>query len=66
MTEQYKTPKVLHIQETDCDGNIRTVRYIREDMMERYLDSINDSYRKLMKEMDMPDSKMKGGQSEFR
>ena len=51
MTEQYKTPKVLHIQETDCDGNIRTVRYIREDMMERYLDSINASYRKLMKEI---------------
>ena len=62
MTEQYKTPKVLHIQETDCDGNIRTVRYIREDMMENFLYSMKSSYEMLMKDMDMPDSKMRGGQ----
>ena len=62
MTEQYKTPKVLHVQETYCDGNIRTVRYIREDMMENFLYSMKSSYEKLMKDMDMPDSKMRGGQ----
>ena len=62
MTEQYKTPKVLHIQETDYDGNKHTVRYIREDMMENFLYSMKSSYEKLMKEMDMPDSKMRGGQ----
>lgn len=37
MTEKYMTPEVIHIQEIDCDGNISTVRYYRESIIEDFV-----------------------------
>lgn len=37
MTEIYKTPEVLHLQERDKDGNLRIVRYYREDIIDSFV-----------------------------
>ena len=40
MTEIYQTPKVLHIQEMDVDGNKRIVRYYREDTIDNFVSKV--------------------------
>lgn len=40
MTGQYNTPNVLHLIERDRDGNVRTVRYYREDTINNFVNSV--------------------------
>jgi len=40
MTNIYGTPKVLHIIETDNEGNKRTVRYYREGIVVNFVESV--------------------------
>lgn len=56
MTEIYKTPKVLHIQECDSDGNRRTVRYYREDMIWKFTTNVQMHLQEMQREADEPDS----------
>lgn len=52
MTHIYETPKVLHIQETDKDGNKMIVRYYREDTVNRFEDVIFRELHKIKEEAD--------------
>ena len=52
MTGLYKTPKVIHVIEADSDGNKRTVRYIREDTIERFAYTVSDMVKKIQAECD--------------
>lgn len=37
MTKDFGTPKVLHLQERDRDGNLHIVRYYREDTIDYFV-----------------------------
>ena len=50
MTINYGTPKVLHIQETDCDGNKRIVRYYREDTIDYFVGNVKSLLSKIREE----------------
>lgn len=52
MTGIYKTPKVLHIQESDCDGNKRIVRYYREDTIDYFVSNVESLLKKIREEAD--------------
>ena len=52
MTRNYGTPKVLHIQETDCDGNKRIVRYYREDTIDYFVSNVERLLKKVREEAD--------------
>ena len=54
MTEIYKTPKHLHIQECDSDGNIRTVKYYREDIINDFVIRIARDLQRIQDEADEP------------
>lgn len=54
MTEIYKTPKHLHIQECDSDGNIRTVKYYREDIINDFVIRIVRDLQRIQDEADGP------------
>lgn len=54
MTEIYNTPKVFHILETDKDGNKITVRYIREDIINNFVNDVRSKLDVMLKEMDEP------------
>jgi len=55
MTRNYGTPKVLHIQETDCDGNKRIVRYYMEDTINYFVGNVERLLKKIMEEADEKD-----------
>lgn len=55
MTKNYGTPKVLHIQETDCDGNKRIVRYYREDTIDYFVGNVESLLKKIREEADRKD-----------
>lgn len=52
MTHVYKTPEVLHLQETDKDGNKMIVRYYREDKVERFESMVRRELQKIREEAD--------------
>lgn len=54
MTEIYNTPRVIHILETDKDGNKMTVRYIREDIINDFVNSVKMKLDAVLMEMDKP------------
>lgn len=54
MTGLYNTPKVLHLQECDQDGNKRIVRYYREDSIEFLADSVKRYVEMMKDEADAP------------
>ena len=54
MTGIYDTPKVIHILETDKDGNKITVRYIREDIINNFVNDVRGKLDVMLKEMDEP------------
>ena len=54
MTEIYNTPNVIHILETDKDGNKMTVRYIREDIIKDFGNGIQRKLDAMMNELDKP------------
>ena len=54
MTGIYDTPKVIHILETDKDGNKMTVRYIREDIINNFVNDVRGKLDVMLKEMDNP------------
>lgn len=54
MTEIYNTPRVIHILETDKDGNKMTVRYIREDIINDFVNGVKMKLDVMLKEMDKP------------
>lgn len=54
MTGIYSTPKVIHILETDKDGNKITVRYIREDIINNFVNDVRSKLDVMLKEMDEP------------
>ena len=54
MTEIYNTPKVIHILETDKDGNKMTVRYIREDIINDFVIDMQRKLDVMLKKMDEP------------
>lgn len=54
MTGIYSTPKVIHILETDKDGNKMTVRYIREDIINNFVNDVRSRVDVMLKEMDEP------------
>lgn len=55
MTKIFETPKVLHIQECDVDGNTRIVRYYREDTINYFLDIVKASIQKIEDMANMPE-----------
>lgn len=57
MTEIYKTPDVLHIVESDIDGNKRTVRYIREDHLAGLMTNIRCLVEKMIRDFDLAPNK---------
>ena len=57
MTGLYNTPKVLHIIETDCDGNQRTVRYYREDTIVNFVENVRRRLDNIENEADRWESK---------
>ena len=54
MTGIYKTPKHLHIQECDEYGNIRTVKYYREDIINDFVVRIARDLQRIQDEADEP------------
>ena len=52
MTHIYQTPKVLHLQETDKDGNKMIVRYYREDTVESFANMVLRELQKIKEEAD--------------
>jgi len=52
MTKNYGTPKVLHIQESDCDGNKRIVRYYREDTVDYFVGNVERLLKNIREEAD--------------
>ena len=54
MTEIYNTPMVIHILETDKDGNKMTVRYIREDIINDFVNGVHCKLDMILKELDKP------------
>ena len=54
MTEIYNTPRVIHIVEIDKDGNKMTVRYIREDIINDFVNGVHRKLDVMLKEMDKP------------
>ena len=52
MTRMYKTPRVLHLMETDKDGNKRVVRYYREDLVDVFVGQVRDGLDRMQKEAD--------------
>ena len=54
MTEIYNTPRVIHIVETDKDGNKMTVRYIREDIINDFVNGVQFKLNAILKELDKP------------
>lgn len=54
MTGIYKTPKHLHIQECDEDGNIRAVKYYREDIINDFVVRIARDLQRIQDEADEP------------
>lgn len=54
MTQLYKTPKVLHIQECDSEGNIYAIRYYREDTVDAILDNLTRIISTVRTEADDP------------
>lgn len=57
MTGIYNTPKVLHIIEMDCDGNQRTVRYYREDILKTFTGKVRSMLDNIENEADKWESK---------
>lgn len=54
MTGIYKTPKYLHIQECDMDGNVRTVKYYREDIINDFVVRVARDLQRIQDEADEP------------
>jgi len=54
MTEIYKTPKYLHIQECDTDGNVHIVKYYREDIINSFVGRVARDLQKIQDEADKP------------
>ena len=52
MTGVYNTPSVMHIQETDRDGNKRIVRYYREDIIEEFCHNVEIRLREIREKAD--------------
>lgn len=52
MTNIYGTPKVLHIIETDSDGNKRTVRYYRENIVASFVGRVRSMLNDIENEAD--------------
>ena len=57
MTEIYKTPRVVYVLECDTDGNIRKIRYYREDIIESFVDCVKDRLKKIREEADKCEGK---------
>ena len=47
MTRQHETPKVLHIQECDEFGNVKTVRYYREDVIHDFVKTVTNKAQEI-------------------
>jgi hypothetical protein len=54
MTEIYNTPRVIHIVETDKDGNKMTVRYIREDIIRDFANGVQMKLNAMLSKLDEP------------
>lgn len=57
MTGIYKTPTHLHIQECDTDGNVRTVKYYREDIINDFVVRVARDLQRIQDEADEPQTK---------
>lgn len=55
MTRDYGTPKVLHIQERDIDGNLHIVRYYREDTIDFFVTNVDKMLYKIREDSDKYD-----------
>ena len=52
MMNVYNTPKVLHLQGTDSEGNKRIIRYFREDTVEGFETMVRRELQKIREEAD--------------
>ena len=60
MTGLYGTPKVMHIQERDSDGNTRIVRYYREDVVNRFVTRVDQMLKEMTTDADRAGKKEAG------
>ena len=52
MTNMYKTPRVLHLVESDEEGNKRVVRYYREDLVDHFEEMVRVGLDRMRREAD--------------
>ena len=63
MTKDYETPYVIHVVETDSDGNKHTVRYIREDCIQTLKHKLTKVIEGLYEGIDRPEFEPWKGES---
>lgn len=55
MMNAYNAPESLHIEAQDGEGNKRTIRYIREDVLDKFVYDTMDRLAAIKKKVDKPE-----------
>ena len=55
MMNAYNAPESLHIEAQDGEGNKRIIRYIREDVLDKFVCDTMDMLNSIKKRVDKPE-----------
>lgn len=55
MMNAFNAPESLHIEAQDGEGNKRTIRYIREDVLDKFVYDAMDMLAAIKKRVDKPE-----------